>query len=253
MKTLQGKCAIVTGASTPNGIGNAIARRFATEGASLLVVADEPAADLEATAAACRALAPDARIEALLLDLSLPGAPEQMIEHADRLFGRIDILVNNAAARASFSFGTYTRAQFDKVVSVNIGGAFFAGQAVLPVMRRQGGGRIINLASQLGHVTFDKRALYGLTKAAVIHLTKSMAYELGRENIIVNAISPGPIDTGRRTVNGPEVTAQLIGKVPAGRLGEAAEIAEVAFFLASSSPPFLQGQDIVVDGGFIIH
>jgi 3-oxoacyl-[acyl-carrier protein] reductase len=69
----------------------------------------------------------------------------------------------------------------------------------------------------------------------------------------VNAISPGPIDTGRRTVNGPEVTAQLIGKVPAGRLGEAAEIAEVAYFLASSSPPFLQGQDIVVDGGFIIH
>jgi 3-oxoacyl-[acyl-carrier protein] reductase len=253
LKTLQGKCAIVTGASTPNGIGNAIARRFAAEGASLLVVADGPAEDLESTAAACRALAPEARIEALLLDLSQPGAPERMIEHADRRFGRIDILVNNAAARASFSFGTYTREQFDKVVAVNIGGAFFAGQAVLPVMRRQGGGRIINLASQLGHVTFDKRALYGLTKAAVIHLTKSMAYELGRENILVNAISPGPIDTGRRTVNGPEVTAQLIGKVPAGRLGEAAEIAEVAYFLASSSPPFLQGQDIVVDGGFIIH
>ncbi len=253
MRPLEGKCAIVTGASTPNGIGNAIARRFASEGASLLVVAEGPAADLEATASACRTLAPHARVEALVLDLSRSGAPEQMVEHADRRFGRVDILVNNAAARASHSFGTYTREQFDRVVAVNIGAAFFASQAVLPIMRRQGGGRIIHLASQLGHVTFDQRALYGLTKAAVIHLTKSMAYELGRENILVNAISPGPIDTGRKSVNGPEVTAQLIGKVPAGRLGEAAEIAEVAFFLASGSPAFLQGQDIVVDGGFIIH
>ncbi|MFN7275780.1 MAG: SDR family NAD(P)-dependent oxidoreductase [bacterium] len=254
LKPLEGKCAIVTGASTPNGIGSAIARRLAAEGASLLVVAEGPAQDLEATASACRTLlAPGAQAEALLLDLSQPGAPERMVEHADRLFGRVDILVNNAAARASYSFGTYTREQFDKVVAVHIGAAYFASQSVLPIMRRQGSGRIIHIASQLGHVTFDKRALYGLTKAAIIHLTKSMAHELGKDNIIVNAISPGPIDTGRRTVNGPEVTAQLIGKVPAGRLGEAAEIAEVAFFLASSSPQFLQGQDVVVDGGFIIH
>ncbi len=253
MNTLEGQCAIVTGASTPNGIGNAIARRFASAGASLLVVAEGPAAELEATAAACRALAPAVRVETLLLDLAERGAPERMIAHAHERFGRIDVLVNNAAARASFSFGTYTREQFDKVVAVNIGAAFFAGQAVVPIMRAQGGGRIINLASQLGHVTFDKRALYGLTKAAVIHLTKSMAFELGRDNIVVNSISPGPIDTGRRAVNGPEVTAQLIARVPVGRLGEAAEIAEVAFFLASSSPGFLQGEDIVVDGGFIIH
>jgi len=253
LQRLEGKCAIVTGASTPNGIGSAIARRFAAEGTSLLVVAEGPAADLEATAQACRALAPKARIESLVLDLSVAGAPEHMVEHAHRVLGRVDILINNAAARASYPFGSYTREQFDTVVAVNIGAAFFASQAVLPIMRKQGGGRIIHLASQLGHVTFDQRALYGLTKAAIIHLTKSMAYELGKDNIIVNAISPGPIDTGRSIVNGPEVTAQLIGKVPAGRLGKADEIAEVALFLASSSPHFLQGQDIVVDGGFIIH
>jgi NAD(P)-dependent dehydrogenase (short-subunit alcohol dehydrogenase family) len=251
---LKGKTAIVSGASTPSGIGNAIARRFAAAGASVLVVAEGPAEQLEATARDCRALATSgARIESLLLDLSQAGAPEQMVAHAEKVFGRVDVLVNNAAARASYSFGTYTREQFDRVVGVNIGGAFFASQAVLPIMRRQGGGRIIHLASQLGHVTFNQRALYGLTKAALIHLTKSMAYELAKDNIIVNAISPGPIDTNRRGVNGPEVMAQLIGNVPAGRLGEPGEIADVALWLATSSPAFRQGQDIVVDGGYIIH
>jgi len=124
---------------------------------------------------------------------------------------------------------------------------------VLPLMRRQGGGRIIHIASQMGHVTFAQRALYGLTKAAIIHLTKSMAYELGKENIIVNAISPGPIDTSRALTRTPEETQKLLDKVPAGRFGEADEIADVALYLATTSPAFLMGQDIVVDGGFIIH
>lgn len=253
MDELKGKVAIVTGASTPIGIGNAIAKRLARAGASLLLVAEGTREHLDAVARECRAAPGVGTVETLLADLAKAGEAERMIAHADQVFGRVDVLVNNAAARASVPFGTYTHAQFDTVVGVNLMTPFFASQAVLPIMRRQGGGRIIHIASQLGHVSFEQRALYGLTKAAVIHLTKSMAIELGRENILVNAISPGPIDTGRRLVNGPEITRQLVSNVPFGRLGEPDEIAEVAYFLATSSPSFLQGQDIVVDGGYIIH
>ncbi len=253
MQELKGKVAIVTGASTPRGIGNAIAKHYAQAGASVLLVAEGTAEQLNTAVRECRAFADSGRIESAVIDLSEHGAAERMIAQADELFGRVDVLVNNAAIRVNVNFGEYTREQFDSVMAVNLAAPFFASQAVLPIMRRQGGGRIIHIASQLGHVTFDQRALYGLTKAALIHLTKSMAYELARENIIVNAISPGPTDTGRSLMRSREDTQKLMDKVPAGRFGEADEIANVALYLASSSPSFLQGQDIIVDGGYIIH
>jgi NAD(P)-dependent dehydrogenase (short-subunit alcohol dehydrogenase family) len=253
--SLEGRFAIVTGASSPGGIGRAIARRFAREGASVLLVAEGTQAQLDDAQALCAAEGGSGRIEVLPIDLSLPEGPASMIDAAVRLFGRVDILINNAAARASVPFGDYTRAQFDHVVAVNLAAPFFASQAVLPLMRRQGGGRIIHIASQLGHVTYPSRALYGLTKAAIIHLAKSMAFELGREGILVNAISPGPVSTpavvgGRSEA---EMAARFAPYLPAGRLGRPEEIAELALFLASSSPAFLQGQDIVIDGGYIIH
>jgi len=253
MQELAGKVAIVTGASTPNGIGHATAQRFAAAGASLLLVAEGTEEQLDAAVRVCRDIEGAGRVERLQCDLGVEGEAERMVALAEDLFGRVDVLMNNAAARQNAPFGEYTREQFNRVVGVNLAAPFFASQAVLPLMRRQGGGRIIHVASQLGHVTFSQRALYGLTKAALIHLTKSMANELGRENIVVNAISPGPIDTGRRAVNGPEVTRQLLDQVPLGRLGDPGEIAELALYLAARSPAFLQGQDIVIDGGFIIH
>ncbi len=253
MDELKGKVAIVTGASTPRGIGNATAKRFAQAGASVFLVAEATEEQLATAVRECRALAGAGRIESALIDLGQPGAAERMIAQADALFGRVDVLMNNAAIRISEDFGRYTRAQFDLGIAINLAAPFFASQAVLPVFRRQGGGRIINITSQMGHVTIAQKALYGLSKAALIHLTKSMAYELGRENIIVNAISPGPIDTQRSLVRTPELTRELLAKVPLGRFGEPAEIADLAFYLASSSPAFLQGQDIVIDGGYILH
>lgn len=250
---LKGKVAVVTGASTPRGIGNEIAKRFARGGASLLINAEATQAQLDATAKECRELGAE-RVEVLLSDLGEKGAAEQMITHADRAFGRIDVLVNNAGIRSHTSFGEYTREAFDRIVAVNLAAPFFASQAVLPIMRRHGGGRIIHTASQLGHVTYDKRAVYGLTKAALIHLTKSMAYELGRENIIVNAISPGPVATGPTLERPAEVTRRRIEQyLPIGRVGEPEEIADLAYFLATTAPRFLMGQDIVIDGGYIIH
>ena len=253
MDELKGKVAIVTGASTPRGIGNATAKRFAEAGASVFLVAEGTEDQLETAVRECRAFVHAGRIESGLIDLGQPGAAERMIAQADALFGRVDVLMNNAAIRISEDFGNYTRAQFDLGIEVNLAAPFFASQAVLPIFRRQGGGRIINITSQMGHVTIAQKALYGLSKAALIHLTKSMAYELGRENIIVNAISPGPIDTQRSLVRTPELTRELLAKVPLGRFGAPEEIADLAFYLAFASPAFLQGQDIVIDGGYILH
>ncbi|HEX2827510.1 MAG TPA: SDR family oxidoreductase [Burkholderiales bacterium] len=250
---LSGKVAIVTGASTPRGIGNEIAKRFARGGASLLLVAEATQEQLDSTAKVCRELGAE-RVEVLLSDLGETGAAERMVEHAEKTFGRVDVLVNNAGIRDHIRFGEFTREIFDRIVAVNLAAPFFASQAVLTIMRRQGGGRIIHTASQLGHVAYDKRAVYGLTKAAIIHLTKSMAYELGRDNIIVNAISPGPVATGPILSRPAEVTQKRVEQyVPAGRVGEPEEIADLAYFLATTAPAFMQGTDIVIDGGYIIH
>ena len=254
MRELNGKVAIVTGASMPQGIGCAIARRFAQMGASLFLVADRTADQLADIAAICRSFSQAARVETALIDLGTADGAERMIDEASRIFGRIDILINNAAVRTFVDFGDYTREEFDRSIAVNLATPFFASQAVLPIMRRQKSGRIIHIASQLGHVTFKQRALYGATKAALIHLTKSMAYELGKENIVVNAISPGPIATQQMLVRDPAVNEARTNRyLPIGRAGEPEEIAEIALFLATDCPAFLQGQDIVVDGGYTIH
>jgi NAD(P)-dependent dehydrogenase (short-subunit alcohol dehydrogenase family) len=254
---LVGKVAVITGSSTPKGIGLAIARRFASEGASLFLAAEGTPEQLKAAAEECRALASaGATVEYGQFDLALPGKPEAMIAAALEKFGRIDVLVNNAGIRDNKAFGEFNREEFDRILSVNLSAAFFASQAVLPAMRRQGGGRIIHIASQMGHVAFDKRAVYGLTKAALIHLTKSMAYELGPEGIIVNAISPGPVRTQPildRIAADPTYEATRSRYVRAGRLGEVTEIAELAYFMAATDATYMQGTDIVIDGGYITH
>ena len=146
-----------------------------------------------------------------------------MIDAALSHFGRVDVLVNNAGIRCRKAFGTFTRADFARLIEVNLAAAFFASQAVLPAMRRQGGGRIIHVASQMGSVAAEENALYGITKAALIHLARNMAFELAREGIQVNTVSPGPIatqfnlDTWGRL---PGKLETMVSRVPAGRMGQ---------------------------------
>lgn len=257
MDTMKNLTCIVTGASTPNGIGNAIAKRFAQAGASVLLVAEGTREQLETAQRECRAFAQGGRIEYAVHDLGETGAAEKMVEDAHRLFGRVDILVNNAGMRSYGRFGEFSRKDFERSVAVNLAAPFFASQAVVPIMRAQGGGRIIHIASQLGRVTYDKRALYGLTKAALIHLTKSMAYELGKHGIVVNAISPGPVKTqpvlDRMHADPADARRRIDAYLPIGRFGEPSEVAEVALFLATTPATFLQGEDICIDGGYTIH
>jgi NAD(P)-dependent dehydrogenase (short-subunit alcohol dehydrogenase family) len=255
--SLAGKVAVVTGASTEKGIGAAIARRFAQAGASVFLVAEGTLEQLQTARDACQSYPGAGPADCGIFDLAQPGAAESMIEEAVRRFSRIDVLVNNAGVRAAYDFGDYTRETFERVVAINLAAPFFASQAVLPIMRKQGAGRIINIASQLARVTYAKRALYGLTKAGLVHLTKSMAYELGREGILVNSISPGPVRTqfiiDRSAQEPDEAERRIKTYLPAGRLGEPEEIAEVALFLATTSATYLQGEDICVDGGYTSH
>jgi NAD(P)-dependent dehydrogenase (short-subunit alcohol dehydrogenase family) len=251
MQKLANKVAIITGASNPKGIGSAIARRLAGEGANLLLVAEGPEDQLKAVAAECRTLGDGvSRVEAELYDLEQPTAAEAMVETALKHFGRIDILVNNAAVRARKRFEEFSRQDFRQTVAVNLETPFFASKAAIPAMRKQGGGRIIHIASQMGLVAADERMLYGMTKAALIYLARAMAYELAADGILVNAISPGPIDTA---TSNPETVRKLLGYLRTSRRGTPEEIAEVALFLATAAPEFMIGQNIVVDGGYTLH
>jgi NAD(P)-dependent dehydrogenase (short-subunit alcohol dehydrogenase family) len=247
------KVALVTGAS--RGIGRETALALAAKGLALFVAAEGTAAELDAVVAECRQRgAPDAR--QAIADLSQPGAAETMVAAALAAFGRIDVLVNNAGIRCRKPFGGFTRADFANVLEVNLAAAFFASQAVLPAMRLQGGGRIIHVASQHGSVASEENALYGTTKAALIHLARNMAFELAAEGIQVNTVSPGPIATqynldtwGRQ----PGKLEMMASRVPAGRMGRPEEIAEAIAFLATTEGSYIHGHDLVVDGGYIIH
>ena len=257
MRPLDGNAAIITGASSPEGIGAAIARRLAGAGARLLLVADGPAESLEMVARECAGIQGGAdAVAPLVADLADPAAAVAMVAEAERRFGRVDLLVNNAAVRSFKLFGEYSAAEFDLAVAVNLRAPFLASQAVLPAMRRQGGGRIIHIASQLGSVAAATRALYGMTKAALIHLAKSMALELALDNIQVNTVSPGPTATRPildRMRNAPEASAQRLSGVPMGRFGQPDEIAEVVQWLLTTDASFLTGHDLVIDGGYTIH
>lgn len=252
MKKLSGQVAIVTGAS--RGIGRAIARGLAAEGATLLLVADETPEELAAAVNECRqAGAPT--VSDMLCDVGPADAADKIVAAAVAAYGRVDVLVNNAGLRIRKPFGEFTAEEFDRLVSVDLRAPFLLSQAVLPHMRRQGGGRIINIASQLGTAATPESALYGLAKAGVIHLTKSMALELAKDNISVNAVSPGPIETEyarERWKRQPGIREARIAEVPMGRYGQPEEIAETVVFLATTNARFLHGADIIVDGGYVL-
>jgi NAD(P)-dependent dehydrogenase (short-subunit alcohol dehydrogenase family) len=254
MSELKGKAAIVTGAS--RGIGRATARALAQAGANLYLAADGPREELEAAAEMCRNDNRGGTIACGLFDLSDANAPARMVTSALDALKRVDVLVNNAGIRIRHPFGEYSAAEFDKLIAINVRAAFLASQAVLPAMRAQGGGRIIHVASQMGLVAHHDSLLYGLSKAALIYLTQAMAYELAKDHIIVNAVSPGPIMTEynrERTARDPALLKDRLGYLPIGRYGEPEEVARTIVLLASATPEFLQGHNLVIDGGYTSH
>jgi len=254
VKPLQEKVAIVTGVSSPMGIGAAVARRLAGSGARLVLAADAPPDPIAQECA--HILGESQAVVPLTVDLGDPSSVAAMVAEAEKRFGRVDLLVNNAAVRIHRKFGDFTVAEFDEAVAVNLRAPFLASQAVLPSMRRQGGGRIVHIASQLGSVAYQTRTIYGMTKAALIHLAKSMALELAADNIQVNTVSPGPVATQPildRQQKEPEESARRLDYVPMRRFGRPEEIGEVVHWLLTTDASFLTGHDLIVDGGYTIH
>jgi len=249
MSSLTGKVALITGAS--RGIGRAIALALAKAGAAVYLAADGTREELSAVAAECRSHNAFCRAEFGLFDLANADDVQHMIDAAIASLGRIDILVNNAGIRIRHPFGEYSAADFDQLVAVNVRAPFLASQAVVPSMRANGGGRIITIASQNGIVAAADSALY-----ALIYLTKAMAFELAKDNITVNAVSPGPIETEftrARMEREPGHRELRASQVPVKRWGRPEEIAATVLFLASTEATFIHGSNLVADGGYIIH
>jgi NAD(P)-dependent dehydrogenase (short-subunit alcohol dehydrogenase family) len=249
------RVAVVTGAS--RGIGRVTARSLAAAGMQVFLVADGTQDELREAAAECTSVHPGKLAAQYgMFDLAEADAAAAIVERVLAACGRLDVLVSNAGMRIRKPFGEFTAADFDRVVAVNLRSGFLLSQAVVPAMRASGGGRIIFIASQLGIVADPGAALYGMTKAALIHLARSLALELGTDAITVNAVSPGPIATeyyAQRMQREPDLLRRRLEAIPLGRLGRSEEVAELVTFLATTPATFIHGANLVIDGGFVIR
>lgn len=245
MKLLDGKVAVVTGAA--RGIGKAIALEFAKEGANVAftdLAIDENGKATEAEIAALGVKAKGYASNAANFEET-----HAVIDRIMKDFGRIDILVNNAGITKDGLMMRMSEAQWDAVIAVNLKSAFNFINAVLPIMLRQRGGSIINMASVVGVHGNAGQSNYAASKAGLIALAKSIAQEVGSRGIRANAIAPGFIETAMTAALPDDVRAEWVKKIPLRRGGQTDDIANVATFLASDMSSYVTGQVIQVDGG----
>ena len=240
---LAGKIALITGATS--GIGMATARLFAERGATLLLSGRN--------ADAGSALASELGADFFAADVAAPGAAGMLIDWAVRCHGRLDVLVNNAGILFQGDSQDCTDSQWDAVLAVNVTAVFRLSRAAVPVMAAQGGGAIVNVASDWGLVGAQKAVAYGTSKGAIVQLTRSMAADHARQGIRVNAVCPGDTDTPMlRVLAGAEQEARLremAEAIPLGRIGQPRDAAAAIAFLASDDASFITGAMLPVDGG----
>ena len=248
---LEGKVAIVTGAS--RGIGEAIAVEFARHGASVML-ASRKIEGLQAVAEKIRAQGGTAEYMACHT-----GKEEQtraLVEATVKRFGKIDVLVNNAATNPHFGpMLTADDGAFLKTFEVNLQGAFRLSRDVANHwISKNAPGSIINVASIAGLASAPLQGIYGMTKAALISMTRTLAFELGPSGIRVNAIAPGLVETrfASALVNNPDIVSRITSRTPLGRYAQPSEIAGGALYLASDAASFVTGHVLVIDGGLTI-
>jgi 3-oxoacyl-[acyl-carrier protein] reductase len=270
MRGLQGKRVLVSGGSS--GIGLATARRFLEEGSRVFLTGLDPREVDSALAGLGRgggveaslgraggveaSRVPGAEVSGLACDVSLEGDVAAMMAAAHRALGGIDVLINNAGTARREEFLAIAAADWDRIIAVNLRGMFLVAQAVSRHMvERGGGGVIINMSSTNGLAGEEDYAHYNASKGGVLLLTKTMAVELGRHGIRVNALCPGYIRTPLNEAMSASIggagfeTAYARDRIPLGRAGQPEEVAAAYAFLASDDASFIHGAALVIDGG----
>ena len=239
---LQGRVCIVTGAS--QGIGEACARRFAREGAQVVI------ADIDD--ARGQALAKELGGLYVHCDVGDKAQVDTLVAQAMLKHGRIDVLVNNAGIFKAADFLDITEADYDAVLRVNLKGSFLAGQAVAREMVKAGRGAIVNMSSVNAVLTIPSIATYNMSKGGINQLTRVMALSLADKGVRVNAVAPGTIATelaAKAVLTSEEAKARIMSRTPMKRLGEPSEVADVVAWLASDAASYVTGEIVVVDGG----
>jgi 2-hydroxycyclohexanecarboxyl-CoA dehydrogenase len=244
MTRLNDKVIVVTGAG--QGIGRGIAEKLAAEGATV-VVTDVNEATAKETATALGATAIGIRT-----DVTSPEAVDAMVDRVRAEFGRIDVLVNNAGWDRAGAFVDSDRADWDRVIAINLYGVLNTTKAVLPLMAQQGFGSVVNIASDAGRVGSSGEAVYSAAKGGIIAFTKAIAREMARHKVNANAVCPGPADTALfASIGGddPKLRDALTRAIPMRRLAQPSDLANVVAFFASDEAAYVTGQTVSVSGG----
>lgn len=250
MKRLEGKTALVTGASS--GIGRAIAKKFHAEGATLLL--------MDITEEVVEGGEPTHRILGVPFfqgDVSQETDAEEAVRRAAKPTGRLDIVVNDAVIRAGKPLVETSLEEWNRVMAVNVTGVFLMCRAAVRRMlqqeiRNEARGRIVNISSQHGMIAAPGDCSYGVSKSAVVYLTRQIAADYGKDSIVCNAVAPGKILTGKggRAVE-PRWIEYSHARTPLPRLGRSEDVANAALFLASDEATFITGENLMVDGGWM--
>ena len=239
------RAALVTGGA--KGIGRAICLSLAEKGMDIAVNFAGSAAAAEETAAACRALG--VRAVTLQADVRSPEGCQKLVEDTVAALGRIDVLVNNAGITADTLMLRMTEADFDNVLATNLKGAFFCTKAASRYMMRQRYGRIVSISSVVGLHGNAGQTNYAAAKAGLIGLTKSVAKEYAARHITANVVAPGFIDTDMTAAMPDSARAAATASIPAGKVGDAKDVAAAVAFLAGEQAGYITGQVLCVDGG----
>jgi NAD(P)-dependent dehydrogenase (short-subunit alcohol dehydrogenase family) len=246
-KPLKGKVAVITGAS--KGLGRAMAVALGAEGAKL-VLASRDAGLLEGVADEIGKAGGE--VTAVQMDVTSEGGEAKLAELVREKFGGVDIVINNAGVNVRKPATEFTLEEWRRVLDTNLTGAFLVCRSLVPLMKRRGGGRIINLTSIMSHTALPGRTAYAASKAGLLGFTKALALELAPEGINVVAVSPGPFATEMNAplMSNPEANAQFLARIPLGRWGKPEEVAKLVVYLCSPEAGFITGTDVLMDGGW---